>query len=142
MVGAGDFIPYLKLLHGSYNLTVLCFFLYQGLLGLRIRKRRKAGLPPDVKTVKRHRKQGPVLALIGVGGYLLGLTVIYLDVGHVFEYPPHFLGGSLIASMLITTYLVSKRIRGERFRTPHFALGLAVLTVYPLQALLGIGALL
>ncbi len=36
-------MDYLKILHGSYNAIVGLLFLYQGSLGLRIKKERKAG---------------------------------------------------------------------------------------------------
>ena len=39
----GDYLDYLKILHGSFNAVVGLLFLHQGLLGLRIRKERRAG---------------------------------------------------------------------------------------------------
>lgn len=136
-------IEYLRLFHGSYNFTIFLLFVYQATLGWKIRRARRAGSPMPVETVKRHRKQGPVIAALGVAGYLVGLTVIYLDEGRIFKYPLHFANGSLIASLIITTYLVSLRIKaGEALRTPHFFIGVGILCLYVIQALLGLGILL
>ena len=136
-------VEYLKLFHGSYNFIVFLLFVYQATLGWKIREARCAGNPMPVMAVKRHRRQGPVVAALGAAGYLIGLTVIYLDEGRIFKYPLHFANGSLIASLIITTYLITREIKaGEALRTPHFLMGVVILCLYVIQALLGIGILL
>jgi hypothetical protein len=138
-----DFIPYLKIVHGSFNTIVMFLFLYQGWLGLTIRRQRKGGRSPILKIIRRHRKFGPIFVFWGVIGFLAGLTLVYIDEGRVFEYPLHFIMGSLITLSLVTTFLISRRIRSDNpsWRTPHFMLGLLIIFFYFIQIFLGLGIL-
>jgi hypothetical protein len=87
---------------------------------------------------------GPVLAMLGGLGFLEGLTLVLLDTGNILEYPPHFFIGLTIVVLLIATYKISRDIRGpvSSFRTPHFVLGVAILCLYFVNVLIGIGVLL
>ncbi len=131
-------IEYLKLIHGSFNTLVLLLFLYQGFLGLRIRKSGRNDY------IKRHRQIGPVAALLGVSGFFAGITVVYLDAGHILKYPLHFITGLTIASLIITTFLISKKIKGpdKYWRNRHYAVGILIILLYFVQAFLGLGVLL
>ena len=90
--------------------------------------------------MKRHRRLGPFLVIIGVLGYCFGLAMILIDMGKVLEYPLHLAIGSLIVLFLVGQYAVSKRIKGleSSWRTPHFAIGAGILCLYILQILTGI----
>lgn len=131
-------IEYLKLAHGTFNAFVLLLFLYQGFLGLRIRRLKEA------VSLKRHRKIGPFAALLGVSGFVAGMTIVSLDAGHIFKYPLHFITGLTIASLIITTSLISRKIKGPgaRWRDRHYAVGKAILLLYCVQVFLGLGVLL
>jgi len=50
---SAEYMDYLKVLHGSFNAIVVFLFLYQGSLGLRIRKERKSGGQRNVMVIKR-----------------------------------------------------------------------------------------
>jgi hypothetical protein len=134
----------LRLLHGVYNAIMMLFFLYQGQLGFGIRRARKTGALPPIPKIKRHRRMGPVLVILGGLGFLEGLTLVLLDTGNILEYPPHFFIGLTIVVLLIATYKISRDIRGPgaSFRTPHFVLGVAILCLYFVNVLIGIGVLL
>lgn len=136
-------IAYLKLLHGAYNTSIMLLFVRQGLLGLKIRRNRIQGRQ-DFNIVKRHRKLGPVLALMGIAGFIAGIIVIYLDKGRILEYPLHFLTGMSIALSITATFFISRKIRGvdSTWRTPHLIMGIFILCLYLIQATLGIGILL
>jgi len=136
-------IAYLKLIHGAFNTFVMLLLIYQGWFGLRIRNIRRAGRPPDFKTIKRHRKNGPLFTILGCLGFIAGAIIVYLDEGEIFEYPIHFIMGLVITFSLITTYLISKRISGAEspLRTPHFILGIGILVLYLVQVFLGLGIL-
>ena len=135
-------IAYLKLLHGAYNTVMMFLFMYQGLLGLKIRRQRVRG-GQNFSIVKRHRKLGPVLALMGVAGFIAGMIVIYIDKGHVMEYPLHFLTGMSIALSITAAFLISRNIKGadSPWRTPHLIIGIVILCLYLVQVTLGIGIL-
>lgn len=137
-------IPYLKLVHGSFNTIVMFLFLYQGRLGLIIRRRRKRGGPPIFEVTGRHRRFGPIFVFIGFIGFLAGLTLVIFDQGRVFEYPLHLMMGSFIVLLLTTTFLISKKIRGpdSPWRTPHFIVGIFIISFYIIQIFLGLGVLL
>lgn len=119
----------------------MLFFLYHARFGLTIRRARTKRAP--LPAIKRHRKMGPFLALAGAIGYCAGLTLVLLETGNVLEYPPHFITGSLIVVLLITTYIMSRRIKGQEspLRTPHAYIGIAILCLYAVEVFLGIGVL-
>jgi len=131
-----EIIEYMKLFHGTYNMTMMLIIMYQGMLGLKIRKSE----PPPIEIIKRHRKIGPVAAILGSAGFFAGLFIVYLDVGHIFKYPLHFINGLLLVSALTTTYLISKQIKGpdKLWRNRHYHLGILILVLYIVQVLLGI----
>ena len=133
----------LRLAHGIYNLLVMLLFLYQGWLGFRIRRDRRGHAPLSLPVIKRHRKAGPVLALMGGFGFFAGLTLVLLDTGNVLEYQLHLFTGLTICVLLIATYRISRDIKGpdSPFRTSHFALGVAILCLYFVNVFLGIGVL-
>jgi hypothetical protein len=133
----------LRLVHGSYNSLVMLLFFYHGWLGITIRRARKSKAPLLFAVIKRHRKTGPVLAIMGGLGFLIGLTLILLDTGNVLEYPSHFLVGCTIVLCLLSTFLISRKIKGpdSPYRTPHFVLGIAILCLYLIEVFLGIGVL-
>lgn len=139
-----EWIDLIRVLHGTYNALVALAFLYQGWLGLKIRKARRAGGAKDFGVIKRHRSNGRFLALLGILGYVAGATLIYIDKGHFFEYRLHHFVGLSIVILLATTFLVSRKIKGpiSPWRTPHFLLGLAILGGYLMQLFLGLNNLL
>jgi hypothetical protein len=135
--------PPLRLVHGGYNFTVVLLFLYHGWLGIRIRRARKAHGPLPFPAIKRHRKGGPVLAVMGVLGFFIGFTLVMLHTGNVLEYPLHFLVACMIVLLIVSTVIVSVRIKGQEspYRTPHFVIGVTILTLYVIEVFLGIGVL-
>ena len=135
-----DFIPYLEYLHGLFNGFVALLFIYQGWLGLTIRKERVSGRLTTVSVVKRHRTIGPIIAIMGIAGFFAGATIVYLDKGRIFEHPVHFIFGLSIAALIFTTYLISKKIRGGKstFRPPHLFAGVAIICLYFIQIFFGI----
>jgi FtsH-binding integral membrane protein len=112
-------------------------------MGLAIRRGRKRG-EPRPKVVRRHRKLGPFLVVLGVAGYCLGLILVIIDKGRVLEYPPHLAVGSLIVLFLLGQYTVSKKIKGleSPWRTPHLAIGVGLICLYVIQIVIGIGVLM
>ena len=133
-------LMYFRYGHGLYNIVVIMLFLFQGWLGQQIRNRRNAGNPPEVKFVRRHRKLGPSLAILGIFGFVGGISTAYLSEGEIFEHPIHFLTGLTISALIITTFLVSRKIRGREstWRTVHYFIGLVIISLYVFQAYLGI----
>jgi hypothetical protein len=133
----------LRLVHGSYNSFVMLLFFYHGWLGISIRRARKSKAPLPFGAIKRHRKTGPVLVIMGVLGFLIGFTLTMLDSGNVLQFPPHFLVGCTIVLCLFSTFIISRKIKGpdSPYRTPHFVLGLTILCLYLIQVFLGIGVL-
>lgn len=139
-----EIIPWLKLTHGLYNTTVIILFFYQARLGITIRSRRKANAPLPTGEVKRHRKMGPVLTVLGIIGFFAGLTVVTLDEqSRYLEYWHHLFTGLAIILLLAAAYFVSKRIKGpdSPYRTPHYVIGILILCLYLLEAFLGLGVL-
>jgi len=139
-----EFIVYFKIAHGFFNLCMMALFSYQGWMGYLIRQARTSALPTPIDAIRRHRKAGPVLALWGGMGFVAGIVVVLLDKGRIFEYPLHLLSGSLIAAVIGSLYIVSRRITGPEphFRNIHFGLGMCLLALYVIQVLLGLGILL
>lgn len=137
-------MDFLGILHGIYNTLIALAFLYQGWLGLKIRKTRRTGSTKEFGVIKRHRGNGPVLVFLGILGYVAGATLVAIDEGHFFEHPLHHLVGMLIVCLLVATFLVSRKISSlvSPWRTPHFLLGLATLGAYFVQLFLGLNVLL
>lgn len=140
---SSQIIAYLKLLHAAYNFTMMVLFLRQGRLGLQIRKGRLAGSPP-FELIKRHRRNGPLLAFMGVCGFLSGVILVGLDSGELLKYFYHLLVGLALASLIITTFVVSKQIKGPApyWRNIHRAIGLLIICFYLAQVFLGLNVLL
>lgn len=134
----------LRIVHGLFNFAVMLLFFYTARYGLMIRRARKAGAPLPVAAMRRHRYLGPRLAVLGGLGFGAGLTLVLLDTGDILKYPAHLLGGATIVTLLISTFLVSRKIKGANSpnRNTHYQLGIAILTVYVLEVFLGIGVLL
>jgi Protein of unknown function (DUF4079) len=134
----------LRLVHGAFNTVVLLLFLYHGRLGFSIRRARRSHAPLPFPAIKRHRKMGPVLTILGGLGFCIGLTLVLLDTGNILEYPAHLFVGTVILILLVTTFLISRKIKGpdSPLRTPHFILGIAILCLYLIEVFLGIGVLL
>ena len=135
-------IEYAKVVHGSFNGAITLAFFYQAWLGQTIRRRRQVKAAPELTAIKRHRKIGPPLVLLGALGFLAGLMLVYIDLGHFLEYPLHFITGACITFCLIATYTISRKIRaGRSWRTPHALLGALILLLYVAQVLIGLGVL-
>jgi len=137
-------LSYLRLAHAGFNSLVMLTFFYHARLGMTIRRARKAHGPLPFPLIKRHRREGPILAALGIAGFCIGFTLVMLDTGRVLEYPSHFLAGCTIVLCLITTFVLSRKIKGpdSPYRTPHFYLGIAILCLYLIEAVLGLGVLL
>ena len=134
----------LQLAHVSFNSALFIAFVYQGVLGWRIRKRRVAGVLQDFNEVKKHRALGPVLATLLPIAYLAGLITVYLHKGLWVRFPGHLAVGTVLLVVVCSIVLVSRRIRGAQspWRTPHFALGLLLLCVFLVQIFLGLNIFL
>ncbi len=134
----------LRLAHGAFNFIVMLLFLYQGWLGFRIRRARISSLPLPFPLIKRHRKAGPALAILGAVGFLAGSALVLIDTGNIVEHPAHLFAGVIIVFLLLLTYLVSRKIKGQSVpqRDYHFKVGIAILCMYLVNVLLGVGALL
>jgi len=139
-----EVIPYLKYLHGLFNGFVILLFLYQGWLGLAIRRDRTAGRSKNVSIIKRHRKLGPIFALMGITGFFAGALIVYLHEGRIFVHPVHFIIGLSIAALISITYFISRKIKGgtSTFRTPHLFIGGVIICLYFIQAFIGLSKLL
>ncbi len=137
-------MDYLRILHGAYNSLMMLLFLYQGWLGLKIRRERKAGANRDFAVIRKHRKAGPLFAFLGILGFIFGLALVLFDKGHLIEYPLHFALGLTLASLITALYIISKKIKGldSPFRTPHFILGIVLIGLYLWQFFIGLDVLL
>lgn len=133
----------LRLGHALFNSTVLLCFFYHGTLGLTIRRARNQQAALPLRQLKRHRKLGPVLTILGLLGFTVGSTITLLRTSRILEYPPHLFTGVAIVALLIATFWISRKITGRNpaYRDLHFALGIAILGLYLLQAFLGVGLL-
>lgn len=138
-------IPWLALGHGTFNSLVMLFFCYQGWLGHVIRRHRLAEIPAPLPVVRRHRRQGPWLVMLGWTGFVVGMTIALLDKGKVVT--PHPLHFSLGLSIVLTqggAWLASRKITGSgpEGRSRHRLLGILLLCLYPIQVIVGLGVLL
>lgn len=138
-----ELIANLKLVHGSFNLTVMLLFFYQARNGLLIRGARRKKTPPPLSAIMRHRRMGPLLVFLGTGGFAAGLTLVFVDTGQFFLYPAHFFVGIAILLTLFSTYRVSQKIAGasDPRRVLHFRLGVTLLALYLVNVVLGVGML-
>lgn len=134
----------LRLAHGAFNTVVMLLFFYHARLGFGIRRARLSRTPLPLPAIKRHRKMGPVLAVLSGLGFLAGLTLVLLDTGNVLEHPAHLFVGAAIVALIVTTFVISRKIKGtdSPLRTPHFVIGIAILCLYLVEVFLGIGVLL
>ena len=137
-------ISYLMYAHGLYNVVIILLFLYQGWLGLKIRKNRMNEKPPPVETVKGHRRFGPVFSILGFTGFLSGLAVAYISHVPLFTFPFHFIAGLIISIVILLNYLFSRMIKSfdSFWRNVHFVTGAALVCLYFIQAFLGAAILL
>ncbi len=133
----------LRLVHACYNTSIMLLFFYHGWLGITIRRQRRVKAPLPFPVIRRHRKLGPVLVVLGILGFFIGMTLVLLDTGRVLEYPPHLITGLVIVFLVLTIYFVSRKIKGtdSTYRTPHFILGVILLCLYLIEVFLGIGVL-
>jgi hypothetical protein len=133
----------LRLVHAGFNSFVTVLFFYHARLGIAIRRARKAHGPLPFPLIKRHRRGGPLLAALGIAGFCIGFTLVMLDSGKVLQFPYHFFTACTIVLCLITTFVLSRRIKGpdSPYRTPHFYLGIAILCLYLIEVFLGVGVL-
>ena len=137
-------MDYFKILHGVYNILIMLLFFYQGWLGLKIRRGRKAGGARDFAVIRKHRKTGPLLALLGILGFLAGLSLVVIDKGHFIEFPLHFTVGLILACLISAVYILSKKIKGSDspLRNPHIILGIILIGLYLVQSFVGLDVLL
>jgi hypothetical protein len=137
-------VPWLALGHGTLHGVLLLLFLYQGWLGHRIRRARRAGDLLPRTAVARHRRNGPLLAGFCLLGFVAGLVIVLLDKGRTGVYPLHLLLGLTIVLAVGGAFLLSRKIRaGEvAWRGGHRWLGILILCLYPLQVVLGLSILL
>jgi hypothetical protein len=137
-------MDYLKILHGTYNILIMLLFFYQGWLGLKIRRERKAGGQRDFSVIRKHRKFGPFLVLLGILGFLAGLVLVVIDTGHLIEYPLHLTVGLVLACLITAIYIIAKKIKGidSPLRNLHFTMGSILVGLYLVQCFIGLGVLL
>jgi len=133
----------LKPAHGLFNLAVAGLFLYQAWKGILIRRARFAGSPIPFPAVKLHRKLGPIAAMMAAAGYVAGLLLVYYDKRAIFVHPMHLAVGTFLVTALVAAVIMSRKIKATtpEIRTLHFRLGIVVLTLYLVEAVLGLGIL-
>ncbi|MHB8790558.1 MAG: DUF4079 family protein [Desulfobulbaceae bacterium] len=137
-------LPWFALGHGIFNGVVMLLFCYQGWLGHLIRRQRLAGAAAPLTAVRRHRRAGPLLVMLGAAGFLAGLLLVMIDKGKVISFPLHFSLGLAIVLTQTAAYIVSRKIRAREAtgRQFHRLLGIVILSLYPVQALAGLAILL
>lgn len=137
-------IPWLALGHGIFMALLLPLFFYQAWLGRHIRIRRQAGDPSSGLVVRRHRRLGPLVALLCLLGFSGGLLTVLMDMGRVAVHPPHLILGLAIILILGGVYATSRQIRPQDtlWRRRHRRLGILLLSLYPVQLLLGLAVIL
>ena len=136
-------IMYLRYLHGAFNLSIAGLVIYQFRLGLGLRLKRLAGERDPQKVIK-HMRSGPYAVAGGILGFTAGTTLIIIDKGKVLAYPVHFVFGGLIALGLVYIFMLSRKmVAGDTLkRTLHGRVGMALVALYLVQVLLGLGILL
>lgn len=139
-----SFVPWLQAAHAIFNGALFLAFAFQGLTGWRNRRDRLAGAPMDFKAVRRHRRIGPVLAMLLPVGYLAGLATALVDQARLLRFPQHLLVGTLLLLTVAATAISGRKIQGRisPWRTRHAAAGAAALALFAVQALLGLSILL
>ncbi|MHB8054867.1 MAG: DUF4079 family protein [Candidatus Aminicenantales bacterium] len=137
-------LPILPFVHGFYNVIVGIFLFYQGWIGLKIRRARRAASAFPLASIKRHRKIGPYLPFLASAGFLVGLLLIALGHLPLLAFPLHFFLGVSIVFLLFVQKKLGLRIRGPQspLRKVHFLLGIFILAVYVIQAFIGLSLLL
>lgn len=138
MIGE-DLIPYLKLAHGFYNTLIMLLFVYQAILGLKIRRQRIKE-KQQFHIVKKHRRLGTFLVPLVLSGFLTGLIVVFLDTGRFLKHPIHFAIGLSIVLSIITTFFISRKIKGIdlKWRDIHFRLGIIIIFLFITQIFIGL----
>jgi hypothetical protein len=138
-----EYLDVLKILHGTYNTLVMFLFFYQGYIGLKIRRERIQGKMRNFSLIRKHRKAGPIFAILGILGFLIGLVLVLIDKGHLVQYPLHFFVGLLLVALIALMYFISRKIKGleSPLRAYHFALGLTLLVIYIVQVFIGLDVL-
>jgi hypothetical protein len=138
------FFPYLVTGHALFNTCLFIAFIYQAVLGWGIRKNRLSADKPEAVKIGRHRKLGPIIAALLPLGFLVGLSLTYLEYGAIAKHPFHLTVGALLVIAVITTWLISKNIRGtsSNWRTLHFGTGITIILLFIYQVLLGLNVLL
>jgi hypothetical protein len=139
-----EWLDVLRIGHGAYNAMIALAFIYQGWLGLKVRRERTAGDARDFAVAKKHRNRGPFLVTLGILGYVAGVALIYLDKGHFFEYPLHNIVGLGIVILLVATFFIAREIKGPEspWRILHGIVGIGILCLYLVQLFLGLNILL
>jgi len=136
-------VAFLAPLHGLFNAVVGVLLFVQAWRGLKIRRARRTGGAFPVSSVKRHRKNGPILPYLAATGFAAGLLLIALDHRPLISFPTHFFFGLSIVLLLWLLRRLGVRIKGplSPIRTPHFVLGIALLVIYVVQVGLGFSLL-
>jgi hypothetical protein len=126
--------------HGLYNIVIFLFFVWQGWIGSKIRIERLSASPPTMPFIKRHRKFGPGLTLLGIAGFLSGVIMVYIGGDNIVARPLHFFVGSVLTLVIIAAFLISRKIKGQEspFRTLHMAAGTLTICLYIVQTYIGI----
>jgi hypothetical protein len=128
-----------EIVHGVFNGVIAIIFMYQGFLGLRIRRKRTAEGSMDFSVVRKHRKIGPALVFLGIIGFLAGITLVLVDKGKIVAFPLHFILGLLVVLLILAVYLASKKIgAGTEWRAHHALIGLVLLCLYVVQVIIGL----
>lgn len=137
-------IPYMTIGHALFNTCLFIAFIYQAFLGWNIRENRISDDKPATEEIRRHRKIGPILTALVPLGFLAGLTLTYLDSGNIAKHPLHLGVGTLLVIAVISTWLISKNIKGTslNWRTLHFTVGVAIILLFLSQISLGLIMLL
>lgn len=137
-------VSILQIAHVLFSSALFLAVAYQGRLGWRIRRRRVAGVLPELRVVKRHRALGPVLVTLLPFGYLAGLVTVYLHKGLWVRFPGHLAVGTVLLAVAGLAALVSTKIRGPQspWRPAHFALGLLLICIFLVQIFLGLNIFL
>ncbi len=139
-MNSGEYLYFLKAIHGAYNSVMMFLFVYQGWLGLKVRKERTGSGNRDFFIIRKHRKVGPIIAFLGILGFLSGLALVLIDEGHLFEYPLHFTIGLCLSLLITTTYYLSQKINrlDSPIRAAHSIIGIILIGLYLLQVFIGL----